>query len=98
LTAAVSPPELDALLDQALGSDATPRILKVRPRRFGLALLPIAAAAAMVALFWGSEPQLPGDPYVPPDRTPGLGLEVSEGQTVAVLATNDPEITVLWFF
>ena len=98
LTAAVAPPDLDALLDQALGSDAKARVLRFRPRRFGLTLLPMAAAAAMAALFLGSEPQLPGDPYIPPELAPGLGLEVPEGQDVAVLATNNPEITVVWFF
>jgi len=98
LTGAVAPPDLDALLDQALGPDAKAKILQFRPRRFGLTLLPMAAAAAMVALFIGREPQLPGDPYIPPERVPGLGLEAPEGQNVAVLATNDPEIAVLWFF
>jgi hypothetical protein len=58
----------------------------------------MAAAAALAALFLGTEPQLPGEPYRPPPETPGLGLEVPEGQNVAVLATNDPDITVLWFF
>lgn len=98
LTAAVAPPDLDALLDQAFGPDAKARVLRFRPRRFGLTLLPMAAAAAMAALFLGRERQLPGDPYVPPELAPGLGLEVPEGQDVAVLATNNPEITVLWFF
>jgi len=98
LVAAVAPPDLDALLDEALGPATEPKSLRFRTWRYGLSLVPVAAAAAMVALFLGGEPQLPGDPYLPPEPTPGLGLEVPEGQNVAVLATNDPEITVLWFF
>jgi len=98
LVAALPPPDLEALLDEVLGPDSTPPKLRFRPRRLGLTLLPLAAAAAMVALFLGSEPRLPGDPYLPPQRAPGLGLEVPEGQNVAVMATNDPDITVLWLF
>jgi hypothetical protein len=94
----VMAPDLDALITQALGSNARPRTLRFPARRFGLTLLPVAAAAAMVALFLGSEPQLPGDPYLPAETAPGLGLEVPEGQNVAVLGTNDPDITVLWLF
>ena len=98
LAEAVASPELDVLLDQALGPATQPKTLRFRPRRFGLTLLPVAAAAAMVVLFLGSEPQLPGDPYLPPEPVPGLGLEAPEGRNVAVLATNNPEITVLWFY
>ena len=98
LVSAVAPPDLDALLDEALGPAAETKSLRFRPWRYGLTLLPVAAAAAMVALFLGSEPQLPGDPYFPPELTPGLGLAVPEGQNVAILATNDPDITVLWLF
>lgn len=98
LAAAVAAPELDALLDQALGADPRPGILPFRLRRLGLTLLPLAAAAAMASLFLGSDPQLPGDPYLLPETAPGLELDVPEGQNVAVLATKDPNITVLWFF
>ena len=98
LVAAVPPPELDPILDEVLGPGSTLKTLRFRHRRLGLTLLPLAAAAAMVALFLGSEPRLPGDPYLPLQRAPGLGLEVPEGHNVAVMATSDPDITVLWFF
>ncbi len=98
LVAALPSPDLEALLDEVLGPESTPKKLRFRHRRLGLTLLPLAAAAAMVALFLGSEPRLPGDPYLPPQRAPGLGLEVPEGRNVAVMATSDPDITVLWLF
>jgi predicted anti-sigma-YlaC factor YlaD len=98
LAEAVALPDLDALLDQALGPKANPWVLRFRPRRTGLTLFPLAAAATLAALFLGGDPRLPGDPYAPAEPAPGLGLDVPEGRDVAVLATNDPKITVLWFF
>jgi len=94
LVAAVPPPELDAILDEVLGPGSTLKTLRFRHRRLGLTLLPLAAVATMVALFLGSEARLPGDPYIPPQRASGLGLEVPEGHNVAVMATSDPDITV----
>jgi len=67
-------------------------------RRWALAILPLAAAAATATLFIPSTRTLPGDPYVPPLTPPGLDLEVPEGRTAAVLETKDPDITVLWLF
>lgn len=98
LVAAVPLPDLDSLLDQVLASPEKKASLRFRLKRFGLTALPLAAAAAMAALFLAREPQLPGDPYSPSQPDPGLGLEFPEGQDVAVLATNNPDITVLWFF
>jgi hypothetical protein len=62
------------------------------------AAFPLAAAAAFAALLLLREPSLPGPQYTLPVRSPGLGVEVPPGQNVAVLATNDPNITVLWLF
>lgn len=94
-------PDLNRLLQEAKASEeekgeVTP--LRKRGRRLGMSLFPIAAAAAAAGLLFLTEPQTPFDPYFPPESTLGLGLEVPEGQTVAVLATNNPSITVLWFF
>ena len=98
LVAAVSLPDLDSLLDGALAPIRKRSSLRLPPKRFGLTVLPLAAAAAMAALFLGSDPQLPGELYFPSQPQPGLGLEVPTGQDVAVIATNNPDITVLWFF
>jgi len=102
---AVASPDLDQLLDEALGTDVTvtevslpPPTKSIRLRRVGFSLVPLAAAATLVTLFLGGEPSLPGDSYLPPQRTAGLGLEVPEGQNAVVLTTDNPEITVLWFF
>jgi hypothetical protein len=61
-------------------------------------LLPLAAAAGMTALFLTREPSLPGPVYSPPPASQGLDVQVPEGRSVAVLETNNPEITVLWLF
>ncbi len=101
--------DLDRLLDEALGAAPVSEIVMVestpseKPRSFSwrraaATLLPLAAAATLAALFLGRSPQLPGDPYQPAPEVPGLGLEVPEGRNVAVLATNNPDITILWFF
>ena len=99
MAAVVPMPDLDALLDENGRSkpERTERI-RIKARRFGLGLLPLAAAAAFASLFLSREPQVPGDSYSPPAFSPGLGLEVPEGRNVAVLATKNPNITVLWFF
>ena len=109
LEALVPPLDLDRLLDEAMGADptssgATPvpkpsgKVSRFPWKRTAGTLLPLAAAATLAALFLGRSKQLPGDPYRLAPEAPGLGLEVPEGRNVAVLATRNPEITVLWFF
>jgi hypothetical protein len=67
-----------------------------RPAR-ALAFLPLAAAAAATAFFLGRPPSLPGPPYAPPAAAGGgLDVQAPGGNAVAVLQTNNPEITVLW--
>jgi hypothetical protein len=103
LQESVSGPDLGLLVDGFLaqekgavdGDDAKAR----SPfRRFGPYLIPLAAAATLAGLFFGGNPSLPGDPYLLPQRVEGLDLEVADGGDVAVLATDNPDITVLWFF
>ena len=96
---AVPAPDLDEILELGLASPtgglSWPR---ERFRRAGYALVPLAAAAALAALFLRSEPTLPGPAYSSPEPTVALGLEVPEGRNAAVLQTGNPDITVLWFF
>lgn len=96
--------DLDKILDAAgartLGK-IPPRPIRWRSRTLsnrGLTLLPLAAAAAVAALVLAREPSLPGPVYSPPPVVPGLEVEAPEGESVAVLETNNPEITVLWLF
>jgi hypothetical protein len=109
LAAYVAIPDLDELLDRA--SEPEPSELersglevrermrrKARLRKAGFGLIPMAAAAVLAGLLLLEGPRLPGDPYSPPEPAGGLGVEVPEGQNVAVLATNNPNITVLWVF
>ena len=99
LEALVPAPDLDALLAMAAGDvGGANAVLRRRFRRAIPPLIPLAAAAALVALFLGREPSLPGEPPSLAPTPPGLGLEVPEGRDVAVLATGNPDITVLWFF
>lgn len=91
--------DLDELLERAKREPAGARgAIRRKLRWSARGAVPLAAAAALAALFLGREPVLPGDPVVPLATAPGLGLEVTEGRDVAVLATNNPDITVLWFF
>ncbi len=97
-------PDYDQILRRA--GESTPqedKILRIhRPPWFRpgpwKTLVPMAAAAALVFLFLGREPTLPGPVYQPPPETPGLEVDVPEGQSVAVLQTNNPDISVVWLF
>lgn len=63
------------------------------------ALAALALAAGLAALFLAREPtSLPGPAFAPAQGEPSLDLEVPPGWTAAVLATDDPNITVLWLF
>ncbi len=64
----------------------------------GMALLPVAAAAALAALFLAREPRLPGPAPAPVAYAGGLDVAMPPGQNVAVLETSDPNITVLWLY
>jgi hypothetical protein len=85
-------PELD--LDDILAA-VTSTSRSASPWRFA----PLALAAGLAALFLAREPtSLPGPAFEPAQAAPGLDLEVPPGWTAAVLATDDPNITVLWLF
>jgi predicted anti-sigma-YlaC factor YlaD len=96
---AVPAPDLDAILALGLASENRPSSRHARKfRSAGYALIPLAAAAALVGLLLQSEPTLPGPAYSSPEPTVALGLEIPEGRNAAVLRTDNPDITVLWFF
>lgn len=103
LHAVVPEPDLDGILDRHLAekkaiSEGAQTRAATHFKRVGLYLLPLAAAATLAGLFFGGNPSLPGEPYTVPQPAQGLGLEVADGRDVAVLATDNPDITVLWFF
>lgn len=63
-------------------------------------MLLAAAVLAGLLLVTRREPVPPGVVLVPPvrsDPTPYV-VEAPAGRSVAVIATDDPDITVLWFF
>ena len=103
--ALVLPPlDLDEILERAEAPEKG-KVVPITSRRprwtrsgAGFTLIPLAAAAALTALFLGRTPNLPGPEYTPELGRPGLNVEVPEGQSVAVLETSNPEITVLWLF
>ena len=70
------------------------RIAPAFPRRWAA----LAAAAAVAGLLFvrGDRP-LPVKPIPGPQGPPPL-VEAAPGQNVAVLATGNPDITVLWFY
>ena len=96
--------DLDGILERANAAEGDEVISldRNRPRwtRFGtgFTLIPLAAAAALTALFLGRPPKLPGPEYTLEAGGLGLNVEVPQGRSVAVLETSNPEITVLWLF
>lgn len=99
-------------LDSALNSTAEPDVdallarARMRPLRGAVGVLPLstrrwsmlAAAAAIGAIMLGrGERPLPGDtPLLL--STASVAFDVPTGRDVAVLQTDNPNITVLWFF
>ncbi len=91
LVETVPSPNLDEILEGRM--HRSPR----RRNAWGK-VAPVAAAASLVGIFFTREPQLPGPLYTPPPASVGMDVQAPEGQNVAVLKTNNPDITVLWLF
>jgi hypothetical protein len=99
LVEAVPSPNLDEILERGARRGAQRGTRRSPRRRFVWAtVVPLASAATLVGIFFTREPQLPGPPYTPPPASVGLDVQAPEGQNVAVLKTNNPDITVLWLF
>ena len=89
-------PDVDALLARARlrPVPGTTALRPLRGRRWPI----VAAAAAIGALMLGrGDRPLPGDPPLLLSEAT-VTLDVPAGQDVAVLQTDNPDITVLWFF
>lgn len=104
LERAIRPPDLDRILREAAEPD---RNVEFGHRRWtftgggkgwGAALFPLAAAAVLAFLLLGRQPTLPGNPYRPSPPPAGLDVQAPPETNVAVLETEDPNITVLWLF
>lgn len=87
------PVDAEALVEAAW--DAPPRAKRITPRRHWLGWAAAAAVAGL--LFVRGDRPLPFTPSVAPQGPPPL-VEPAPGQNVAVLATDNPDITVLWFY
>lgn len=64
-------------------------------------LVPLAAAAGIVALITTRPAQVPsggGTAALQPPRPSGVAIEAPAGQNVAVFETADSDIVVIWFF
>jgi len=102
LATAVPPPDLDRVLRLAAeapepawtGPYTRPKVTWFHAR----VSVPLAIAAALALLFFTRTPSLPGPRYAPPPPSQALQVEALEGQTVAVLETSNPEISVVWLF
>ena len=98
LNAAAAPVvlDLDALIAEArvAGVSGEPAL----PRHAWRKWATLAAAATVVGLllFPTRDPSLPGVP-LEASAAPAA-LEIPAGRDVAVIATDNPDITVLWFF
>jgi predicted anti-sigma-YlaC factor YlaD len=96
LTRAVPPLDVERILGPVPWRGRKRRPWYHRP--LALPLVPLAAAAVLVAIFLTREPSLPGPAYSPPAPFSGPDVVVPEGKTAAVMATSNPYITVIWLF
>jgi len=86
--------------DESGGAPSKTAELPERPGPWRRPWVPIVAAASGAALLvptQGERP-LPGTPISPRPVAPPALVEAQAGQSVAVMQTDDPDITVLWFF
>lgn len=101
---------LDATLKAAPGVDAAALLARARLRPAGEERTPrrrrapaawvgLAAAAALAALLVlpGEPDPIPATTTTPPEREYAL-VEAGPEDNVAVMPTDDPDITVLWFY
>lgn len=103
LGASVADPDLDAVLEyRTISSPVASGQESPKPKTtahwWRWFPIPVAAAAAALALLGPGEPPVPGGVAASQETAQGLGLEVPEGTSIAVLETSNPDITVLWFF
>jgi hypothetical protein len=98
-------PDLDAVLRRATTSETTPPRKAEGPvplasRRGSRRWVALAAAASIAALLLLPERPAPLPPLatVATATTTLPTVESAPGQTVAVFETENPDITVLWFF
>ena len=91
-------PDLDvhALLARARASAARRGAPPRTPMRRWIALA-AAASLAAVLLWTEREPPLDGTPWVATAQAPSV-VEAPADRDVAVFETDDPDITVIWFF
>lgn len=93
--------DVNAVLARAKEPEATPQAATISPiRRHWQRIATVALAASIVGLLvlGDRDEALPGIAF-----TPGLTAELpivepSIGQNVAVIKTDNPDITVLWFY
>ena len=103
LARGLAPPNLDEVLERGTGTETGPATAPrqarrgISPGRVIRTLIPLTAAAILV-VFLGRAPSLPGPIYLPPPEDPGLNVEVPQGQSVAVMETTNPAIAVVWIF
>jgi len=100
LAAVPQPLDVDAVLARARSSNGAHSESKVIPMRRWRPLAAVALAASIVGLIvLGNRDQaLPGAPFNPQFAAQYPTIEAPADQNVAVIQTDNPDITVLWFF
>jgi hypothetical protein len=89
-------PDLDAITARAgVGGSAQPPAR--RRRTWKLAAVLAAAGIVGLVLLPEWDPTFPGVPLEPQATAPAA-IDAPSGEYVAVIATDNPDITVLWFF
>ncbi len=98
LGATKAEPDFDAILARASMHTGTTRVRPLRRGRLWRRWVPLAAAAVLATVWLiDREPVVSGTPIAPALPSAPL-VESSGGRDVAVIATGNPDITVLWFF
>ena len=93
--------DVDVVLGRARSPESGPPRTTISPlRRRWQRIATVALAASIVGLLvlGDRDEALPGAPFVPRVTAQLPIVEPSAGQNVAVIQTDNPDITVLWFF
>ena len=93
--------DVDALLERARSPESGPKTATISPLRqrwHRIANVALAAAVVGLLVLGDRDEPLPGTEFAPSPTAQLPIVEPSTGQNVAVIKTDDPDITVLWFF
>jgi hypothetical protein len=93
--------DVNAVLARARSPKSTPQAATITPLRSRwqrIASVALAASIVGLLVLGDRDQPLPGTAFVPSLRAELPIVEPSVGQNVVVIKTDNPDITVLWFY